>query len=209
MSDPNKYINYYVENSMTMVHEYINTLLQTKTQLRVLEDQVKEKDTAIASLQNELNTHLSNKQEVDRAVANATNWENSFNDMKNKVSHMDTLNHQIGEAKKMLVEKNAELTKALGIIDDLKKQAAEKDGQIKELKKLVPSVPSPKKAVINKKKSTTVGEEAVKEIKTPVAPYVTGVVGTKVPYEPPKKANNEVALKVVNVVEPENETDDF
>jgi chromosome segregation ATPase len=209
MSDPNKYINYYVENSMTMVHEYINTLLQTKTQLRVLEDQVKEKDTAIASLQNELNTHLSNKQEVDRAVANATNWENSFNDMKNKVSHMDTLNHQIGEAKKMLVEKNAELTKALGIIDDLKKQAAEKDGQIKELKKLVPSVPSPKKAVINKKKSTTVGEEAVKETKTPVAPYVPGVVGTKVPYEPPKKANNEVALKVVNVVEPENETDDF
>ena len=205
MSDPNKYINYYVENSMSMVHEYINTLLQTKTQLRVLEDQVKEKDAAIASLQNELDGFMSNKQEVDRAMANATNWENSYHDMKNKVSHMDTITNQVAEAKKLLVEKNAELTKALGIIEVLKKQAAEKDGQIKELKKLVPSVPSPKKAINTKKKSTSVVEEAVEEVKTPIVPYRPGVEGTKVPY----KANNEVALKVVNVVETENETDDF
>lgn len=205
MSDPNKYINYYIENSMSMVHEYINTLLQTKTQLRVLEDQVKEKDAAIASLQNELNSHLTNKQEVDRALANATNWENSFNDMKNKVSHMDTLTAQIGEAKKLLVEKTGELTKALGIIDDLKKQAAEKDGQIKELKKLVPSIPSPKKTINKKTKSTSVVEEAVEVTKPPVVPYKPGIQNDKVPY----KANNDVALKVVNVVEPENETDDF
>ena len=132
MSDPNKYINYYVENSMSMVHEYINTLLQTKTQLRVLEDQVKEKDAAIASLQNELESHLSNKQEVDRALANATTWENSFNDMKNKVSHMDTITNQVAEAKKILVEKNAELNKALGIIENLKKQAAEKEKDVEE-----------------------------------------------------------------------------
>ena len=205
MSDPNKYINYYVENSMSMVHEYINTLLQTKTQLRVLEDQVKEKDAAIASLQNELDGYMSNKQEVDRAMANATNWENSYHDMKNKVSHMDTITNQVAEAKKLLVEKNAELTKALGIIKVLKKQAAEKDGQIKELKKLAPSIPSPKKTINTKKKSTSVVEEAVEEVKTPVVPYKPGVVGTKVPY----KANNQVALKVVNVVETENETDDF
>ena len=205
MSDPNKYINYYVENSMSMVHEYINTLLQTKTQLRVLEDQVKEKDAAIASLQNELDGYMSNKQEVDRAMANATNWENSYNDMKNKVSHMDTITNQVAEAKKLLVEKNAELTKALGIIEVLKKQAAEKDGQIKELKKLVPSVPSPKKTINTKKKSTSVVEEAVEKVKAPIVPYRPGVEGPKVPY----KANNEVALKVVNVVETENETDDF
>lgn len=208
MSDPNKYINYYIENSMSMVHEYINTLLQTKTQLRVLEDQVKEKDTAIASLQNEISSHLNNQQELDRVKANATTWENSYNDMKNKVSHMDTLTNQIGEAKRLLVEKNSEVQKLSQLVEELKKQVSEKDGQIKELKKLVPSVPSPKKAINIKKKSTIVGEEAVKETKTPVVPYTPGVVGPKVPYEP-VKANNEVALKVVNVVEPENETDDF
>jgi chromosome segregation ATPase len=202
MSDPNKYINYYVENSMSMVHEYINTLLQTKTQLRVAQDQLTEKDAALQALQDELNKHLSNEQERDRALANATTWENSFNDMKNKVSHMDTLASQIGEAKRLLVEKNSELQKVTTERDNLKTQLAEKDGQIKELKKLVP--PSAKKTINTKKKSTSVVEEAV-AVKTPIVPYKPGVEGPKVPY----KANNEVALKVVNVVETENETDDF
>lgn len=204
MSDSNKFINYYVENALGMVHEYINTLLQTKTQLRVLEDQTKEKDAAIASLQNELNGYLSNKQEADQAKANAINWENSYNDMKNKVSHMDTLTNQIGEAKKMLVEKNIEVETLRNNVEDLKKQVSEKDGQIKELKKLVPSVPSPKKTINTKSKTTSVGEEAV-TVKTPIVAYKPGVEGPKVPY----KANNTVAVKVVNEVEPEKETDDF
>ena len=139
----------------------------------------------------------------NQALANATTWENSYNDMKNKVSHMDTLTSQIGEAKKLLVEKNSELQKVTAELQELKKQLSEKDGQIKELKKLVP--PSSKKTINTKKKSTSVVEEAVEEVKTPVVPYKPGVVGTKVPY----KANNQVALKVVNVVETENETDDF
>jgi chromosome segregation ATPase len=187
---------------MSMVHEYINTLLQTKTQLRVAQDQLTEKDAALQALQDELNKHLSNEQERDRALANATTWENSFNDMKNKVSHMDTLASQIGEAKRLLVEKNSELQKVTTERDNLKTQLAEKDGQIKELKKLVP--PSAKKTINTKKKSTSVVEEAV-AVKTPIVPYKPGVEGPKVPY----KANNEVALKVVNVVETENETDDF
>lgn len=206
MSDPNKYINYYVENSMSMVHEYINTLLQTKTQLRVAQDQLTEKDTLIASLQDELNGHVLNQHEVDQARTNASNWENNYNDMKNKVAHMDILTSQIGEAKKMVIEKNVEVQKLTAVVEELKKQVSEKDGQIKELKKLVPPAPSPKKTINTKKKSTSVGEEAV-AVKPPIVPYKAGTVGTKVPYSPPE-ANNTVAIKI-NVVDTQEEVDDF
>lgn len=225
MSDANKYINYYVEHSLGMVHEYINTLLQTKTQLRVLEDQVKEKDAAIASLQNELNGHLTNQQELDRAVTNAATWENSYNDLRNKVSHMDTLTNQIGEAKKLLVDRNNQVEKLNNLVEELKTQVAEKDGQIKQLKKFVPSVPSPKKTINSSKKSTSVSEEVPNEkantvietveakAKPPIVPYKPTAEGTKpklVPFVPPvEKTEDKVAVKVVNVVEKPEETDDF
>ncbi len=222
MSDANKYINYYVENALGMVHENINIVLQTKTQLKVLQDQVLEKDGVIASLQNELAGHKTNEQELNQAKAHATTWESSYNEMKNKVSHMDTLTGQIAEAKRMLVEKNSENNSLREEVELLKTQLAEKDGQVKELKKLVPATVS-KKSLNTKKKSTSVSEEVPKEeantavveveakAKPPIVPYIPTVTeGKKVPWVPPgEKAEDMVALKVVHVVEPENETDDF
>jgi chromosome segregation ATPase len=128
---------------------------------------------------------------MNQAKAQATNWENSYNDMKNKVSHMDTLTNQIGEAKRMVVEKNIEVQNLQNQIQDLnnkvnnlnseienqKQQVAERDIQIVKLSKLVPSTPAPKKSINTKKKPTSVVEEAV-EVKppelrtTPVAPLV-------------------------------------
>ena len=86
MSDPNKYINYYVEHSLAMVHEHINSQLQLKTQLRVAQDQLTEKDSTIASLREEIGKHSSNEQELNQAKTQASNWESSYNDMKNKMS---------------------------------------------------------------------------------------------------------------------------
>lgn len=218
MSDPNKYINYYVEHSLSMVHEYINTLLQTKTQLRVVQEQLSEKDTVIASLQNELNSRATSEEELNRAKAQATSWEDSVNSMKQKVAHMDTLSNQIGEAKKMLVDKTHEIDNLKIDIVSLKKQVSDKDSQIRELKKLVPADALPKKVLNTKKKSTGVIEEvkAVEKVeeKPPIVPYKPLPEGTKpklVPFVPPgEKAEHMVPLKVVNVVEePEEKTDDF
>jgi chromosome segregation ATPase len=209
MSDPNKYINYYVEHSLAMVHEHINSQLQLKTQLRVAQDQLTEKDAVIASLQDELGKHTSNEQEMNQAKQQASNWENSYNDMKNKVAHMDTLTGQIGEAKRLLVEKNVETQRLTTEVEDLKKQVSEKDAQIKELKKLVPSAPSPKKTINTKKKSTTPSEAEVKKVesvKPPIVPYKAPEPGTKpniVPYK------SDEAIKVVKVVDEQEEADDF
>jgi chromosome segregation ATPase len=222
MSDANKYVNYYIENALALVHENINQGLQMKTQLKVLQDTLSEKDGIITSLQNELSNHKTNEQEMNQAKANATTWESSYNEMKNKVSHMDTLTGQIAEAKKMLVDKNNEVNSLNQTIESLKTQLAEKDGQVKELKKLVPATVS-KKSLNTKKKSTSVSEEVSTEeanttvveveakAKPPIVPYTPSVTeGKKVPWVPPgEKAEDMVALKVVHVVEPENETDDF
>lgn len=224
MSDPNKYINYYVENSLSMVHEYINNLLQTKTQLRVFQDQIVEKDAVIASLQNEMSNHISHTEELNRTKAEATSWHDSYNSMKSKVSHMETLANQMGDAKKILVDKNTTINNLQEDVNFLKKQIIEKDSQIKELKKLVPPDLLPKKQINTKKKSTTVSEEEPKvesntdpvapvvepKVKPPIIPYTPGIEGKKVSWVPPgEKAKDMVALKVVNVVEQEKETDDF
>jgi chromosome segregation ATPase len=187
-------------------------MLQTKTQLRVAQDQLTEKDAVIASLQEELGKHTANEQEMNQARAQATNWENSYNDMKNKVSHMDVLTNQIGEAKKLVVEKNIEVQNLQNQVQDLnnkvnslnaevetqKQQVVERDIQIVKLNKLVPSLPAPKKPLNTKKKSTTPSEEEAKAVEPVIFP--TKVIG---------ETSKVAAIKVVNVVDKSEEVDDF
>lgn len=221
MSDANKFINYYVEHALGMVHEHINTLLQVKTQLKVAQEQLGEKDAVIASLKNEMGNHVANAEELNRAKAQATSWEDSYNAIKSKLSHMETLANQMGDAKKIMMDKNSTIEKLNEDVAFLKKQITDKDAHIKELKKLVPADLLPKKQINTKKKSTSVSEEEPNteantapvveaKAKPPIVPYTPGTEGKKVPWVPPgEKAEDMVALKVVNVVEPEKETDDF
>ena len=64
MSDPNKYINVYIENSLSLVHEYINILLKTKTEARLMEEVLKDKDLEIARLTEEVTGLRSNSSNV-------------------------------------------------------------------------------------------------------------------------------------------------
>lgn len=163
MSDTNKYVNTYIENSISMLHEYVNTVIQLKTQLKLVNDLIKEKDEVISSLQeqNESNKHDVN--EISQANANAKSWEEQYNAMKNKVSIIDTLTSQFNDAKKMVLEKNQEIQKLTSEIDVLKPQLTDKEQQIsiltqdidnlrKQVDKLTPKTIEKKETVIVPKK---------------------------------------------------------
>lgn len=197
MSDPNKYVNYYIENALAMVHEYVNVVLQAKTQARVSSELASEKDSTIESLKAELERSLKDNNELTQAKQNATIWQEQLENMKGKVAHMDTLTNQVNEMKHQFIGKNDELNKAKEEIERLKKEMAIKDqklvdlGQeVKRLEKLVPKSATPKKVLNPKKKTVTVTKI---EDSVPVKP------------EPLK----EETLKVVSVVAPTEETDDF
>lgn len=163
MSDPNKYVNYYIENALAMVHENINVLLQTKTQARVATELASEKDSTIESLKAELERSLKDNNELAQAKQNATVWQEKHDAMAHKVAHMDTLMNQVNEMKNQFIGKNDELNKAQEQIEKLKDEMAIKDQQlvdlgqeVKRLEKLVPKSATPKKVPNTKKKSVTV-----------------------------------------------------
>ena len=152
MSDANKFINTYVDIAVGIVHENLNSILQFKTQLKLANDLVLEKDQVISGLEKEIESYKSENSRIGSLENDAKNWENEYNSMKNKVSHMDTLTNQYNDLKNQFVSKEKE-------IEDLK-QTIEK----LKVDKKRQSVSSPKK-IINKEdtKSSTISTPTVKE----------------------------------------------
>jgi uncharacterized coiled-coil DUF342 family protein len=143
MSDPQKYINAYVDHAMGMIHEQVSTILQLKTQLRLATEIVPEKDALIASLQEQLDECKNTASGLTKSVEEADTIKASYEAIKNKVSHMDALTSQMNEVKNALLTKNNEYDTMIG-------QLSEKEAEIVKLTQLIP----PPKKVINKKKIT-------------------------------------------------------
>lgn len=109
MSDPNKYVNVYIDTMMATLHEYLASSLQVKTQLKIANDLLQEKDGIISHLSNEIENvkNSSIKQgDMDNIQSQLNSYiertriaEDSQNALKNKVSHMDTLTTQLVEMK--------------------------------------------------------------------------------------------------------------
>lgn len=161
MSDSGKYINTYIDNAISVSHDFMVQVIQLKTQLKIANDLVLEKDQVISTLTKEKDDAVTNltkekeqisnslqaenerykgeiqgeteklrlaQEEVSKAAANARLWEDQFNAMKNKVSHIDALSNQLNEMKQTLIAKNSE-------VEQLKKNLEDKDLEINNLKK--------------------------------------------------------------------------
>lgn len=124
MSDQNKFINAYVETSLSILHDYINQTIQLKSQLKVATD-------TLTQLQNEVQQVKTENTEKDSAIQKAAALEHANHSLQNKVSHLETALNQITEMKRMILQKD-EAIRSLEM-------------QIEELKK-------PVKKVINRKK---------------------------------------------------------
>ena len=99
MSDVNKYINAYIDTCVNTINDLNIKYIQTQAQAKVASDLVKERDDTIASLMAELENSRNSNTEKQKQVENAKVWEDSYNAMKNKLSHMDTLMSQMGQMK--------------------------------------------------------------------------------------------------------------
>lgn len=196
MSDPNKYINVYIENALGLVHEYINILLKTKTEAKLMEEVLKDKDLEIARLAEEVTGLRGNSVNVNEALEKARVWEDQYNSMKQRVAHMDTMASGFNEIKQRLVEKNTDVDRMATELEQLRQDVADKDKLILELEKeLRPfrkdiKVVAPKKAVTAPKKEINTVDKA-KEVPAP---------------EPVKVVNK---LSQLKVQKEEEQADDF
>lgn len=133
MSDQTKYINAYVESAVGFAHEYLNTILQLKTQLKLSNDLIAEKDNQI----NQLSLQLQKSNLIDEDVSKLTKQVEELQkqnfSLANKASHIDTFAKQISETKRDIEFKNQ---------------------QIVELKKEIETLKNPKKSSINKNKKS-------------------------------------------------------
>lgn len=162
MSDQ-KYFNTYIDTAVGTVHEYINVIIKLKTELKLVTDLISEKDAEIASLRGDIERTQQNNQSIDEANQNARLWEDQFNAMKNKASHLDTLSGQFNDVKNRLIKKTQEF-------DEVSEKYNNLLAEVKELRKYAPkSVKETAKKVINSKNAEPPKKEEVSKIvNTPV-----------------------------------------
>jgi len=140
MSDTNAFVNAYIDHAVGMIHENINLILQLKTQLKIANDLISEKDSVIGSLTSQLESNKVSGDEMSILRDQKRHWEEAHNSMANKVSHLET---------------------ALSQIAQMKREIQERDAKIATLEQSIVELNAPKKK-INTKKVATI-EEAPKE----------------------------------------------
>ena len=118
--DQNKYINTYIDIIVGQLHELLNSNLQLKTQIKLANDLIQEKDQIIGNLQNQLSSIQHNDSDVQIAKDQAKHWEDSYHAMTNKVAHMETLLTQIKNMKATVLEKDNRITELSKELEELK-----------------------------------------------------------------------------------------
>jgi predicted RNase H-like nuclease len=133
MSDQNKFINTYIDNAVGIIHEQVTNILHLKTQLKLSQDSLAEKDGVIEALNSKIveleeNTNKKSVEDTEyqRALSNAASWEQSYNAMVNKVSHMDTLLKQVGDMKKQIKDRDEEISSLKNEINDIQSKSVVK-----------------------------------------------------------------------------------
>lgn len=105
MVDQNTFINTYIDIIVNSLTDQIKANLQLQTQVKINELVVAEKDKVISSLTAQLNDNKvaeNWKVKYDAAEAN-------YSSILAKLSHMDTLLAQVGDMKKIILEKDKEI----------------------------------------------------------------------------------------------------
>lgn len=176
-----KFINTYIDVIIGTLHEHLNTILQLKTQQKLLNDLIQEKDEVISTLTREKDEAVENLQaqlasvsenaesslteknilasEIESLRTNAKIWEESYTAMKNKVSHMDTLTNQLNQYKQDILTKNNEIDRLNKEIATLKSKPTTKEPQKETVK-------APVKEEINSKSKVVKQEVVIPKTKT-------------------------------------------
>lgn len=140
MSDTNAYVNAYIDNAVGMIHENINVVLQLKTQVKMANDIIKEKDNIIGSLMSQLE---------------------SSKKISDELAHYREVARQAEEAQKNAASKNAHMDIAVSQIASMKSEIKIRDAKILKLEEKLNSLTEqkleqPSKKTINTKKGKAV-----------------------------------------------------
>ena len=157
MSDTSKFVNAYIDLTVSQLHEYLNNLLQVKAQLKVSNDLLSEKDAIIAKLTQDLETNKADNQEIVKVRDQARKWEDAHNAMAGKVAHLDTALAQISQMKNEVIERDKKLAELNTQIQSLQE----------EITILKTPISTPKKPLNNKVKKETVNTLPKVEDKSP------------------------------------------
>ena len=107
MTDVTRYMNAYVDHAVGMIHEYLAQILQLKTQFRMANDIIAEKDSVISSLNLQLEANKASQEEMNSLHDRLAVLEQSNNSLVNQNSHLNTALSQISSMKKEIQEKNS------------------------------------------------------------------------------------------------------
>ena len=161
MSDTqSKYINTYLDHSVGMIHEYISLVLQLKTQTKMANDGILERDEIIKNLQNQMEDYNNIKSDLEGQLTNRTNeltqtiaqdneqinklrgdaskWETEYNTMKSQIDHMNTVVAQMNDMKKMVLEKDKIISSLQQELENLKNPPAKTAINTKDKKPVKP-----------------------------------------------------------------------
>jgi chromosome segregation ATPase len=118
--DQSKFINTYVDIIIGQLHEMLSNNLQLKTQIKIANDIIQDKDQLISQLQSQLKVIQNNDEDVRKAKDQAKHWEDSYHSMANKVAHMETLMNQLKDMKNAVIEKDKIILELNQKIEDLR-----------------------------------------------------------------------------------------
>lgn len=156
MSDQSKFINTYIDTTIATLHEYMGSSLQLKTQLKLANDTVLEKDSIVAQLTAEIEglrniniTNIDQSTTLQAELAECRNRmaaaDDSNSALSSKLSHMETLTKQLTDMKHEIIARDgqiATLTNDLSIKDE---RISALNEEIANLKITIKTVSKPEK----------------------------------------------------------------
>jgi chromosome segregation ATPase len=139
MSDPNKFINTYIDTTIATLHEFMGSSLQLKTQLKLANDLLLERDATITQLTSEKDTALgkliNEKDEKDAELARLTgeleNINNNFSATQDNTETMKAALLSCQDKLKIAEESHSAITSKVSHMDTLLKQLTDMKNEIK------------------------------------------------------------------------------
>lgn len=128
MQQNDRFFNAYVDLAVGTIHQNVNTILELKTQVKMLEDQVRELDSAVGVMNQKIENFDAEKdsliKQFEENTKNLTSqYDQRLSDLQSKLAslerekesimrksgHMTTFENQIKSMKREILEKNAEI----------------------------------------------------------------------------------------------------
>jgi chromosome segregation ATPase len=142
MESNDKFFNAYVDLAIGTLHQNINTILEIKTQVKLLEDLVREKDQVISALDGTIGALNEEKKsglsDIDRLY---TEKEQIRVDLEKKIDIVNKENESLKEKLKlvedkyeMIQQKSTHMSTYESQIKDMKKEILAKNEEIEKLK---------------------------------------------------------------------------